>query len=90
MGKSEADFIEEIEAEGKPEEAQIAIRSSLRKELNKYEALRNDLIGLLRQVEEKELTGKGNVNISNSKNVVQGSEIKVGGDFRVGDETHYH
>ncbi|TVL99015.1 MAG: hypothetical protein CV087_19730 [Candidatus Brocadia sp. WS118] len=77
-------FIEEIEAEDTPEEAQVAISSSLRKKLDKDKELKQQLETLLKKVEEKG-GGGSKVAIKNSKNVVQGSEIKVGGDFRVGD-----
>ena len=78
-------FIEEIEAEDTPEEAQVAIGSALRKALNKDEKLKQELEALLKQAAEKGVAGS-TVAISNSKNVVQGSDIRVGGDFRVGDD----
>ncbi|MCB0614435.1 MAG: hypothetical protein KDC75_14055, partial [Phaeodactylibacter sp.] len=78
-------FIEEIEAEDTPEEAQVAIGSALRKALNKDEKLKQELEALLKQAAEKGVAGS-TVAITNSKNVVQGSNISVGGDFRVGDD----
>jgi nucleoside phosphorylase len=78
-------FIEEIGAEDDPNDAQVAIRSSLRKELIKREPLKKELISLLRQAQEKNLINETTINISNSKNVVQGSTIKVKGDFHLGD-----
>lgn len=77
-------FIEEIEAEDTVEEAQVAIGSALRRELNKDEELKQQLEALLKKAEEKGTAGS-KVVIKNSKNVVQGSDIRVGGDFRVGD-----
>lgn len=79
-------FIEEIEAEDAPEEAPAAIRSSLRNKLNEDEVLKRQLEALLGKVKEKGAAGKSKVVIRDSKNVVQGSDIRVGGDFRVGDE----
>ena len=79
-------FIEEIEAGDSPEETRGAIGSALRKELNKDEALKQQLESLLKKAAEKGATGSSKVVIKDSKNVVQGSTINVGGDFRVGDE----
>lgn len=77
-------FIEEIELEENIEEQQAAIRTSLRKEMKNSDQFKQDLESLL-----KSLVMKGgedhNVNITNSKNVVQGSNISVSGDFRIGD-----
>ena len=78
-------FIEEIEAEDEPEQAQGAIRSALRKKLDGDDSLRQQLEALLKVAEAKGAAGN-TVTISNSKNVVQGSNINVGGDFRVGDD----
>ena len=78
-------FIEEIEAEDEPEQAQGAIRSALRKKLDGDDNLRQQLEALLKVAEAKGAAGN-TVTISNSKNVVQGSNINVGGDFRVGDD----
>ncbi|MCO6479153.1 MAG: 5'-methylthioadenosine/S-adenosylhomocysteine nucleosidase [Phaeodactylibacter sp.] len=78
-------FIEEIEAEDTPEEAQVAIGSALRKELNKDEGLKLQLEALLKKAAEKGAAGSSKVVIRDSKNVVQGSTIDVKGDFRVGD-----
>ena len=79
------DGIEEIEAEDTPEEAQTTIKSSLRKKLDKDDELKQQLEALLKQAAEKGAAGS-TVTISNSKNVVQGSNIQVGGDFRLGDD----
>ena len=78
-------FIEEVEAEDTPEEAQVAIRSSLRKELEKNDELKQQMAALLKQVEKTDTGSK--VIITDSKNVVQGSNIHVGGDFQVGDNS---
>ncbi|MCB9276605.1 MAG: 5'-methylthioadenosine/S-adenosylhomocysteine nucleosidase [Lewinellaceae bacterium] len=77
-------FIEEIEAEDIPDQAQGAIRSALRRNLEQDDSLKQQLETLLKQLEEKG-AGNSSVVIENSKNVVQGSNINVGGDFRLGD-----
>lgn len=78
-------FIEEIEVEENLEEQQVAIRTSLRKEMKDNNQFKQDLESILKSLIMKETEGSG-VNITNSKNVVQGSNISVGGDFRIGDD----
>jgi len=82
-------FIEEFEAEDTPEEAKVAIRSTLRKEVSKNDELKEQLEALLKRAEAQS-AGEGSVNITSSKNVVQGSNISVGGDFRLGDDKNIH
>lgn len=79
-------FIEEYEALKKtPDDAdaQADARSSLRQALKNRGELKNELEGLVEKVKKEKQGSK--VLIKNSKNVVQGSTISVGGDFRLGD-----
>ncbi len=52
--------------------------------MKKNESLKNDLEALLKKQAEE--APRSNVTISNSKNVIHGSDIKVGGDFHLGDK----
>ena len=64
-------------------DAQADARSGLRRALKKEEGLKKELEDLVSQLKENQ--GGSKVQIINSKNVVQGSSISVGGDFRLGD-----
>ncbi|GEM_PF-810841 len=59
-------------------EARIALRHALEGKT----ALQTELESLLREAKK---SGNAGVAISDSKNVIQGSNITVGGDFRLGD-----
>lgn len=79
-------FIEEVGALAKsPEDADVQadVRNKLKKELEGKEGVREELAAML----EKAKASGHNTSISvvNSKNVVAGSTISVGGDFRLGD-----
>lgn len=79
-------FIEEYEAlKNAPDDvdAQADARSGLRRALKGEEGLKNKLEGLVKKMKEDKEGSKAG--IVNSKNVVQGSSISVGGDFRLGD-----
>ncbi len=76
---------EELEDEKEQIKLQGAIESSLKKQLKRDNEFKTALIQLLQEAEEK-TPGAGSVTISNSKNVISGSSIKVGRDFRLGDE----
>ena len=79
-------FIEEVEELAKdPEDAAArgAAEMKLRKSVEKDATLGNELTAL---IENAKASGAGaSVAIVNSKNVVSGSTISVGGDFRLGD-----
>lgn len=80
-------FIEEYEELKKaPEDpdAQADARSRLRRELEGKDELKRELEELLQQA-QKESNASG-ISIANSKNVIQGSQISVGGDFHLGDK----
>jgi len=79
-------FIEEYEELKKsPDDAdsQTAAGMKLKRELEKKEGLQREVAGLVEKV--KEGNSRSKVVIQQSKNVVQGSSISVGGDFRLGD-----
>lgn len=80
-------FIKEIEAEDTEADAQVAIRSSLRKQVEQDEDLKRKLERLL-EVEGMGKVQEGTVNITDSKNVIQGSDIDVKGDFYLGDKEY--
>ncbi len=65
------------------EEIWMSLRGLLRKQIKTNEKLKQNLETLLQKsASEKPST---NVQIIDSKNVIQGSDIKVGGDFHLGD-----
>jgi nucleoside phosphorylase len=70
-------------------EDEDSLKQSLAKEVGKAtkkdEGLKAELEALLAKLREADADNKGGVSIQNSKNVVQGSTISVGGDFRLGD-----
>lgn len=79
-------FIEEVEELAKdPEDAdaQADVRNRLKKELEAETGLQSELVQLLEQV--KKQSGDSSISVVNSKNVVAGSTLTVGGDFRLGD-----
>lgn len=79
-------FIEEYEELKKsPDDAdaQAAARLKLKRELEKKEDLQREVSELVEQAKEKNPGSQ--VVIRDSKNVVQGSQISVGGDFRLGN-----
>lgn len=78
-------FIEEIDAEEEIDAAKGAVGASLRKKLEQDTNLKAELEALLKVAETKGTTTVHQVTIKDSKNVVQGSTISVGGDFRLGD-----
>lgn len=62
---------------------QGAVRTKLEDELEGQENLQKELVLLLEKLQAQ--NGNAAVSVVGSKNVVVGSVIKVGGDFRVGD-----
>lgn len=83
-------FIEEIEElKEAPEDEQIAeevkvtARKKLRKELKENDPFKKELESIIHGLEAKGL--ESNVAITNSKNIIQGSQISVGRDFKLGD-----
>lgn len=69
------------------EDAKAAIRNKLKRVMTDNEVLKKELEGML----AKETDGGGgdhSVRIENSKNVVQGNTISVGGNFHLGDQTN--
>lgn len=80
-------FIKEVEKLAKdPENAdrQGAVRTKLADELEENATLQQEIAALLEAL-KKQAPAQASIAITNSKNVVAGSTIKVGGDFRVGD-----
>lgn len=76
-------FIEEfddLKEVTEDEDAPAVVRKTLRKAMEKDDGLKGELEQLIKKIKPE-----GGVVISGSKNVVQGSTIKVKGDFRVGD-----
>lgn len=67
------------------QDVQAAIRMNLRRELANAPRLQEQLAALLQKAEEKGAAGSS-VSVANSKNIIQGSNIQVGGDFRLGDD----
>lgn len=80
-------FIEEFEEYKEDPDAEnlAALKAKLRRSLKANETLQQELSKL---VERSEATPEGKVIITNSKNVIYGSNINVGGDFRLGDDFH--
>ena len=81
------DAYEELKAQLDDADQQGFLRIQLKKTLEKQEDLQQELIALLENIKRAKpspTTG----NISNSKNVIQGSTISVGGNFRLGDDIH--
>jgi nucleoside phosphorylase len=79
-------FIEEYEELKKAPgdaDAQTAASMKLKRELEKREDLRQAIEGLIKRAKQE--NASSGVVIQHSKNVVQGSSISVGGDFRLGD-----
>lgn len=78
-----ADEIAELQKAPDDPDTQADVRNKLKKELDKQEGLQQELTALL---EKAKHAGDGaSVSIINSKNVISGSHINVGGDFRLGD-----
>ncbi|PHN02322.1 5'-methylthioadenosine/S-adenosylhomocysteine nucleosidase family protein [Flavilitoribacter nigricans] len=77
-------FIEEFEEykEDPDEDQLVLIKAKLSRSLKKNETLQQELSALLNRAQE---TPAGQTIIQNSKNVIHGSNITVGGDFRLGD-----
>ncbi len=75
-------FIEEIESEETPEEAKGAVKVSLREKLKQDSKLKQQLENLL---DPGKASAGNQVRIENSKNVVQGSNIKADGNIQIGD-----
>lgn len=77
--REDLEFIEEEES----------LKQSLVKEVGKAAkkdaSLKVGLEAILTKLQEGNARNEGGVSIQNSKNVVQGSTIRVGGDFRLGD-----
>ncbi len=63
---------------------QAGFRIKLEDELDDQEQMQKDLAALLEKAKKSD-GGGASVSIINSKNVVSGSNINVGGDFRLGD-----
>lgn len=79
-------FIEEVkELASSPgdADAQADVRNKLKKAMEADAGLKEELEGLLGRV--KKVTDEASISVVNSKNVIAGSSITVGGDFRVGD-----
>lgn len=78
-------FIEEFEdfREEQKEEILDEIPPKIQRKLRKDELFRKELTQLVERAKE---TPAGQNIIQNSKNVIQGSNITVGGDFRLGDD----
>ncbi len=80
-------FIEEYEElKTTPEDAdaQTAAGMKLKRVLEREEDLRKEVVGLVEKAKEEKANTK--VAIENSKNVIQGSSISVGGNFHLGDK----
>lgn len=75
------EFVEEEELTEAVEEPKV-LEYELGKKLKKDKALKQDLEALLEKAEKQ----GASVSIVNSKNVISGSNISVGGDFHLGDE----
>ncbi len=73
----------DLERDPSDADAPGAIRTKLKKELERNESLVQELTGLLDKANA--VPGNAGVSIVNSKNVIQGANINVGGDFRLGD-----
>lgn len=80
-----ADEVEELAKDLTDTAAKGAAEMKLRKAVERDAGLGKTLETLLEKVHHND---GGGVNVVNSKNVVAGSTIHVGGDFRVGDEQH--
>ena len=79
-------FIEEVaelKADPKATYVEGAVQYKLKKELEGKAELQRELTGLLEAVNKER--GSASITVSNSKNVVAGSTVTVGGDFRLGD-----
>lgn len=79
-------FIEEVKElseDPMDEDAQAVIRAKLKKAIEANAGLRGELEALVTAVRAKQEAAV--ISIVHSKNVVVGSTIRVGGDFRVGD-----
>ncbi|MFN0037815.1 MAG: hypothetical protein ACKVUS_22355 [Saprospiraceae bacterium] len=79
-------FIEEVEAlAAEPDEVdlQAAVRNRLKRELEGKTGLQGELAELM-AVAKKQGAG-AQVTVRDSKNVIVGSQISAGGDFRLGD-----
>ena len=63
---------------------QASFRTKLEDELEDQEQMQKDLVALLEKSKKSD-GGSASVSIVNSKNVVSGSNINVGGNFRLGD-----
>lgn len=63
---------------------QAGFRIKLEDELDDQEQMQKDLAALLEKAKKSD-GGGASVSIINSKNVISGSNINVGGDFRLGD-----
>lgn len=79
-------FIEEVKELAKiPEDtdAQADVRNKLKKALEGDEGLKGEVEELLGKA--KSSFGGSSISVVNSKNVIAGSTVHVGGDFRLGD-----
>ena len=80
-------FIEEVEALQKmpgDNDAQADVRNKLKKALEGDDRLREEVTALLANATKGQVGGS--IEIKDSKNVVAGSNISVGGDFKLGDD----
>lgn len=80
------DLFDDLKENPDDEEAQTELRSKLKRTLNKNENLRDELEKLLNQFETANPQVIPSVSISNSKNVIQGSNINAGGNIQIGDQ----
>ncbi|HFA50773.1 MAG TPA: hypothetical protein ENJ95_17330 [Bacteroidetes bacterium] len=81
-------FIEEFEElknDPKDEDNQIAVKAKLKRVLKNNGDLEKELAELVGKVNSEK--GGASVVIENSKNVISGSTISVGGNFHLGDKT---
>ncbi len=74
---------QEVIADYQDEDTHAFFRNQLKKLLAQNSQLKNELYALLKK--SKQGKTKNNLNIKNSKNVISGTEIKVKGDFQLGD-----
>lgn len=86
-------FIKEVEKlarDPENEDRQGAVRTKLADELEENATLQQEITALLEAI-KKQAPAQASISVINSKNVVAGSTINVGGDFRVGDDktTYY-
>jgi hypothetical protein len=76
--------LEDLQSAPDDEDMQGGLRAQLQKALKDNETAQRELTALLEKIKAEK--PEASISITDSKNVIAGSDIKVSGDFRLGDD----